>query len=72
MKKNPDKEFKRQLDEVKERFPSYYGVLLRARYPHISKNKLYNVTNEGVEDWCVLEALKEVFPEKKEEKEIKK
>lgn len=60
MKKNPDKEFIKQLAEAKERLPHFYGVLVRAKYPHISKNKLYNVVNEGVEDWCVLEALKDV------------
>lgn len=66
MKKNPDKEFLKQLNEVKDRLPSFYGVILRERYPHITKNKLYNVINEGVEDWCVLEALKDCFPAKKE------
>jgi hypothetical protein len=67
MKKNPDKEFVRQLTEVKAKLPNYYGVLVRAKYPHISKNKIYNVVNEGVEDWCVLEALKDIVGIKKTE-----
>lgn len=62
-KKNLTKDrFRTELEKVKSRLPSHYGVIIKSLYPDTDIRKVYNVVNYGIHDEEVLAKLKFITP----------
>jgi hypothetical protein len=54
--------FLQELEIVKEKLPSNYGVIIKHFFPTLDTRQVYNVVNYKIHNEKVLQALKFIVP----------
>ena len=67
MRQKYDEGYLEAVEQIKEKKPKYYAVLLSVKYPNIASSRVYDVIHKGIQDWEVVNALLDVLEIKKPE-----
>lgn len=58
--KRKSPEYTERMKTAKEKIGTFYGVILRKKYPEITRNRLLNGACHFVNDWDLLEKIEDV------------